>query len=63
MEVRAMTESDRQEVHRILCACYRLLGRIEGLPPEAVAFLLSERASLESLRRESAYQTFLVAEV
>jgi ribosomal protein S18 acetylase RimI-like enzyme len=63
MKIRPMSESDQLEVCRVLCACYRLLGRIEGLSPEAVEFLLSERGSLESIQRESACQTFLVAEV
>jgi len=63
MTIRPMTEADQPEVCRVLCDCYRLLGRVEGLKPEGVEFLLSERGSLESVRRESVDQTFLVAEV
>ena len=63
MEIRPMSESDEPEVSRILCACYRLLGRIEDLSPEGVEFLLSKRGSLESIQRESVDQTFLVAEL
>ena len=63
MTIRPMTEADQPEVCRVLCDCYRLLGRVEGLKPEGVEFLLAKRGSLESVRRESADQTFLVAEV
>ena len=63
MKIRPMTGPDQPEVSRILGDCYRLLGRKEELLPEAVEFLLSERGSLESIRREAARQEFLVAEV
>lgn len=63
MKIRPMTESDQSAVSRVLCDCYRLLGRLEGLQPEAVEFLLSKRGSLESIQREAACQTFMVAEI
>jgi GNAT superfamily N-acetyltransferase len=57
-----MTRSDEAAVSRLLCACYRLLGRTENLGPEAVDFLLSKRGSVESIRKEAEAQAFLVAE-
>jgi ribosomal protein S18 acetylase RimI-like enzyme len=62
MEIRPMKKSDHEEVSRLLCACYRLLGRLEHLPPKTVEFLLAERGSVASLEREAASQIFLVAE-
>jgi ribosomal protein S18 acetylase RimI-like enzyme len=62
IKIRPMTESDHTEVSQLLCACYRELGRVLGLRPEAVEFLLSRRGSLESIRSEASSQTFLVAE-
>lgn len=57
-----MTKDDEGEVSRLLCACYRLLGGLEGLKPEAVDYLISERGSVQSIRKEALQQSFLVAE-
>ena len=62
MKIRPMTESDHAAVSHLLCNCYRLLGRLEELRPEAVDYLLSKRGSVESIEREAVSQTFLVAE-
>jgi ribosomal protein S18 acetylase RimI-like enzyme len=59
--IRDMREQDLPAVCQLLCACYRLLGRLEKLSPQQVEFLLSKRGSLESVSREWRRQLYLVA--
>jgi len=61
MQIRPMTQEDMQAVSDILCSCYRWLADREGYTPEQVDFLLHQRGSLETVRRESQEQLYFVA--
>ena len=61
MTIRGMTAADEQAVSELLCACYRWIAEPEGYTEEQVGFLLKERGSLETVRRESREQEYLVA--
>jgi ribosomal protein S18 acetylase RimI-like enzyme len=56
-----MTADDEQAVSDLLCRCYRWIAEPEGYTEEQVAYLLSERGSLETVRRESREEQYLVA--
>lgn len=56
-----MTEADAVEVSELLRASYTLLGEREGLSPQQTHFLISERGSLECVRRESRSERYYVA--
>jgi ribosomal protein S18 acetylase RimI-like enzyme len=58
-----MNENDIPRVTELLNACYSWLSEIENFPPEFTRFLISRRGSIETIRRESAFQTYLVARV
>ena len=61
MTIRGMTAADEEAVSDLLCACYRWIAEPEGYTEEQVGFLLSQRGSLETVRRESRGQQYLVA--
>ena len=61
MTIRGMTAADEQAVSDLLCVCYRWIAEPEGYTEEQVGFLLSQRGSLETVRRESREQQYLVA--
>jgi ribosomal protein S18 acetylase RimI-like enzyme len=61
MQIRPMHQEDMQAVSDVLCSCYRWLADREGYTPEQVNFLLHQRGSLETVRRESREQLYLVA--
>jgi ribosomal protein S18 acetylase RimI-like enzyme len=63
IEINKMNEDDIPRVSELLIACYNWLNDVENFPPEFTQFLLSQRASIETIERESAYQTYLVARV
>lgn len=55
-----MTASDAPEVSELLRASYALLGEREGLSTAQTHFLISQRGSLECVRRESQTQRYFV---
>jgi GNAT superfamily N-acetyltransferase len=57
-----MTESEIGDVSRLLGESYRWLGEREKLSPEQVEFLVSQRGSQETVRRESRHERYLVAD-
>jgi predicted N-acetyltransferase YhbS len=56
-----MTEAEAGEVSSLLQRCYAWLGEREGLSARQTECLRSERGGEETVRRESAKQTYLVA--
>ncbi len=61
MTTTPMAEADAAEVSELLRSSYRLLGDRERLSAEQTHFLVSQRGSLECVRRESQSQRYLVA--
>jgi ribosomal protein S18 acetylase RimI-like enzyme len=59
--IHKMTESEIPIVSRLLERCYAWLGEIERFPPAFIDFLISKRASVETIERESKNQLYLVA--
>jgi len=59
--INEMTGKDVPVVSQLLISCYRWLGQTDNFPREFSKFLVSERGSIETVTRESAYQTYLVA--
>ncbi len=59
--IREMEERDEAAVSAILRRCYRWLAAREGYTPDQVEYLVTERGSLETVRRESRAQRYLVA--
>jgi ribosomal protein S18 acetylase RimI-like enzyme len=59
--IRPMEEEDLPAVSALLRRCYRWLAGPEGYAPAQVEFLVTERGSAETARRESREQTWLVA--
>jgi ribosomal protein S18 acetylase RimI-like enzyme len=62
LPIRTMSESEAGDVSALLCRCYAWLGAREGLSQRQIEFLKSERGSLETVRRESGEETYLVAQ-
>jgi GNAT superfamily N-acetyltransferase len=60
VDVRGMTEAEIGEASCLLQRCYAWLGEHERLLPQQTDFLQSERGGEETIRRESAKQTYLV---
>jgi ribosomal protein S18 acetylase RimI-like enzyme len=61
MTIRSMNEDDLPAVSWVFSKCYRWLGRLENYTSQQIEFLVSKRASLESLTREYQTQQYLVA--
>jgi ribosomal protein S18 acetylase RimI-like enzyme len=61
MTTTEMTGADAARVSELLRDSYTLLGQREGLSPEQTRFLVTQRGSLECVRRESQSQLYLVA--
>ncbi len=59
--IRTMTDKDIPAVSMLLCTCYKWLAEIEGFPKEFNDFLLTKRASIDTIKRESENQQYLVA--
>ncbi len=59
--VRTMTHQDIPGVSELLCLCYRWLGEKEGLTSQNIEFLVKCRGSIDTVRRESATEIYLVA--
>ena len=59
--IREMCDSDLVRVSVIVCNCYRLLAKHEGLTQEQVVHLLSARGSEEAIQNQRQQQLFLVA--
>ena len=57
-----MRESEIGDVSDLLCESYAWLGKREGLSGPQVDYLVSERGSPETVRRESRKQQYLVAD-
>ena len=60
MRIRQMKPGDVQAVSDLLRSCYRWLADREGYTSEQVDFLLDKRGSVETVRRESREQLYLV---
>lgn len=60
MITKEMTAEDVPRVSELFRDSYTLLGEREGLSPEQTRFLVTERGSLECIRRESQSQRYLV---
>ena len=60
MKPTRMTEADVAGVVELLRASYKALGEREDLTPEQTHFLVSERGSLECVRRESRTERYYV---
>ena len=56
-----MTEGEAPEVSELLCEAYAWLAEREGLPGEQTELLQSIRGSVETVRRESQTETYVVA--
>ena len=61
MYVRVMNREDIPRVSDILCSCYRWLGEKEGFTPHDVRFLIRQRGSIDTVKRESEIETYCVA--
>ena len=61
MYVRAMNHEDIPRVSDLLCSCYRWLGKEEHLTPRNIQFLVKQRGSSDTVKRESATETYCVA--
>lgn len=61
MTTTPMDEADAAEVSQLLRSSYEFLGEREGLSEEQTHFLVSQRGSIECVRRESQSQHYLVA--
>jgi ribosomal protein S18 acetylase RimI-like enzyme len=59
--IRKMTEAEIPIVSKLLERCYAWLGEIERFPLAFSNFLISERASVETIEREFKNQLYLVA--
>lgn len=59
--IRTMTDEDIPEVSELLCSCYNWLADIEGFPKEFTDFLLTKRASIDTIEHESKNQQYFVA--
>jgi predicted N-acetyltransferase YhbS len=60
-KIRPMRESEIGEVSELLRESYTWLGKCEGLSAKQVEFLITERGSVETIRRESREQKYLVS--
>jgi GNAT superfamily N-acetyltransferase len=60
MKPTKMYETDAVEVSELLRASYTVLGEREDLSPQQTHFLISERGSLECVRRESRSERYYV---
>ncbi len=58
-----MTDDEIPIVSKLLCSCYNWLGEIERFPEEFTDFLITERGSVETVKRESQSQIYLVARI
>jgi putative acetyltransferase len=58
---RAMNASEIVEVSELLRESYALLGELENLSPAQIAFLMSARASPETVARESQHEKYVIA--
>lgn len=61
MYVRAMNYEDIPKVSELLCSCYRWLGDKEDLTPQYVQYLVRQRGSIDTIKRESKAETYYVA--
>jgi GNAT superfamily N-acetyltransferase len=61
VDVRRMAEGEVGEVSLLLRRCYAWLGEREGMSSQQTEFLQSERGGEQTIRLESAKQTYLVA--
>ena len=61
MYVRPMNREDIPRVSDILCSCYRWLGEKEDFAPHSVQFLVQQRGSIDTVKRESETETYCVA--
>lgn len=59
--IRRMTTDDIDQVSKMICSCYRWLGRENGFSDKQVDFLVSERGSVDTIKVESQSQIYLVA--
>jgi GNAT superfamily N-acetyltransferase len=59
--IREMRDSDLAGVSAIVCNCYRLLAKHEGLTQGQLVHLLSVRGSEEAIQSQRQQQLFLVA--
>lgn len=55
-----MNHKDIQRVSDLLCACYRWLGERDNLTSQDVQFLVTQRGSIETIKRESKNETYYV---
>ncbi|MEZ5360409.1 MAG: GNAT family N-acetyltransferase [Candidatus Zixiibacteriota bacterium] len=53
---------DFQAVSDLLCDCYRWMGEREGFSQANIDFLVTKRGSVETIERESAEQSYFVAQ-
>lgn len=60
MQIRPMMDEDVPDVSKLLCDCFRWLAKRESFTAEQLDFLL-DRASQETVRKESRTRTHLVA--
>jgi len=58
-----MTDDEIPAVSKLLCSCYTWLGEIESFPEEFTDFLVTKRGSVETVKRESQSQIYLVAHI
>jgi GNAT superfamily N-acetyltransferase len=61
MHVRAMERDDIPKVSDLLCACYGWLAEREPLTPREVRFLVEQRGSIDTVKRESETESYFVA--
>jgi ribosomal protein S18 acetylase RimI-like enzyme len=59
--IRTMTDKDIPAVSELLCTCYKWLADVEGFPKEFADYLLINRGSVKTIKRESENQRYLVA--
>ncbi|MFQ5648402.1 MAG: GNAT family N-acetyltransferase [bacterium] len=59
--LREMAENDIPRVSEVLCTCYRWLAEREGFSHEELKSLIKMRGSVETVRKESTYELYLVA--
>ena len=63
ISIDTMREEEIPHISELLKVCYQWLGRVEDFPREFVEFLVLIRGSVETIRRESGTQKYLVAKL
>jgi ribosomal protein S18 acetylase RimI-like enzyme len=59
--IKPMNSEDVAKVSKILCECYKWLGKVEKFTTPFVQYLVSQRGSIDTIKRESKIEKYLIA--